>query len=403
MALPPTYYDFVCRLRPYVAELAELDAKDLLAQPQPPASISSVDDYASRFAECIERVDNEVLERMTRTSGMPIDRLKALFDDIRLRARAQFAGLYSTVNLEYHSLVNFALAGKKTFHFSDNLAEHLANTEINLKAPLIQLPFQSCLFSFTSKAVVDAMHNIRGDSGRRAMNGATLDYTAPVSAFLSILPGGAKLPGRKLIINAWHARLPGSSYLMLKRELYLGPNWTLEQALRTDWETLTPDDLGIGLHVDALDDSIAPQDDDMFYKDGLAFYRILLNGVLYLSSDRAELTAMPSPRQQIEQQAAGMASPQKRRKHLQTMGRYTAFDYEEVGASIGPIVIQHGEPHEPFQARDGRSPLVRFMVRGHWRRQPHGGENQDRKLIWVRPHYKGPDIATAINKPYLVK
>ena len=31
---------------------------------------------------------------------------------------------------------------------------------------------------------------------------------------------------------AWHARLPDTSYLALKRELYLGDNWTLEQALR---------------------------------------------------------------------------------------------------------------------------------------------------------------------------
>jgi hypothetical protein len=43
------------------------------------------------------------------------------------------------------------------------------------------------------------------------------------------------------------------------------------------------------------------------------------------------------------------------------------------------------------------------MVRGHWRRQSHGPESQDRKLIWIRPYYKGPDLAATINKPYLVK
>jgi hypothetical protein len=43
------------------------------------------------------------------------------------------------------------------------------------------------------------------------------------------------------------------------------------------------------------------------------------------------------------------------------------------------------------------------MVRGHWRRQPHGQENLERKLIWIRPYYKGPDLAAVINKPYLVK
>ena len=94
------------------------------------------------------------------------------------------------------------------------------------------------------------------------------------------------------------------------------------QALRTDWETLTPNDLGIGMSVNLNEESIAHQDDDTFYTDGLAFYRIVLNAVLYLSSDKAELTAKESPRKEIEDRAKGIASLPKRRKLLQTTGRY---------------------------------------------------------------------------------
>ena len=47
--------------------------------------------------------------------------------------------------------------------------------------------------------------------------------------------------------------------------------------------------------------------------------------------------------------------------------------------------------------------MVRFMVRGHWRQQPFGPGGQQRKLIWIKPFYKGPDIAQVINKPYVVK
>lgn len=403
MALPPTYYDFVRKLRPFVAELAEQDAQDLLALPQPQETIQSVDDYDSRFAQCIEQVDRELLERAARLGGMTVEQLRLGLAEAIPQLKVQFASLYSTVNYEYHALVNFALAGKKTFHFSDNLAEHLANTEINLKAALIQLPFPSCLFTFTSPVVVNAMHNIRGDGGRWAMNAAELDYSAPISAFLTIHPAGAGLPGRKLMICTWHARLPNTSYLMLKRELYLGDDWTLEQALMTDWETLTPDDLGIGLTGNLDDDTIGPQDDATFYTDGLTFYRIILNAVLYLSSDQADLTAKASPRREIEDKVKGISSPQKRRKMLQTTGRYTTLDYQEVGASVGPIVIQKGEAADGEVGKGGGKPLVRFMVRGHWRRQPHGPENQGRKLIWIRPYYKGPDLATTINKPYLVK
>lgn len=403
MALPPTYYDFMRKLRPALVETGELDAADLLSRSNPPHAIHSVDDYDSRFLQYVERLNAEILGYGADHPGVSVEDMSPFLSSASPQAKASLASLYGTVKLDYHSVVNFALAGKKTFHFSDNLAEHLANTEINLKAALIQLPFTTCLFTFTSRAVINAMHNIRGDAGRWAMNVAGLDYSAPVSVFLTLYPAGANLPGRKLLIYASHARLPDSAYLALKRELYLGDNWTLEQALRTDWETLTPTDLGIGMSVNLNDEAIAHQDDDTFYTDGLAFYRIVLNAVLYLSSDAAELTAKESPHREIEDKAKGIASLQKRRKLLQTKGRHTALDYQEVGASVGPIVIRKGEVDGHETGKGSGKPLVRFMVRGHWRRQPHGQENQDRKLIWIRPHYKGPDLAATINKPYLVK
>jgi len=57
MALPPTYYDLVRKVAPFVMDLAEQDAHELLALRHPPAAIHSVDDYDSRFEQCIEQID----------------------------------------------------------------------------------------------------------------------------------------------------------------------------------------------------------------------------------------------------------------------------------------------------------------------------------------------------------
>jgi hypothetical protein len=35
---------------------------------------------------------------------------------------------------------------------------------------------------------------------------------------------------------------------------------------------------------------------------------------------------------------------------------------------------------------------VRWIVRGHWRSQPHGPERSLRRLTWIAPHWKGPEI-----------
>ena len=403
MTLPATYYDFIREVRPYVIELAERDAQDLRRMQEPPISIQSVDDYDSRFPQCFEQVDLSILSYAAYETGYSIEELRPHLQETLPQMRTQYASLYGNVNQEYHSIVNFSLAGKKTFHFSDNLAEHLANTEVNLKGPLIQLPFPSCLFTFTSSAVVKAMHNMYNPNREKKYKSNMLDYSAPISAFLTMLPATEGLVGRRLIICAWHARYPDVSHIMLKRELFLGDDWTLEQALRTDWETLTPENAGSGLCVNIKDDTVTTEHDDPFYTDGLAFYRIILNAVLYLSSSDAELEHQGSPRKEMEARLKGLSSKSKRRKLLQRALRHSSLDYHEVGASIGTIVIKKDESNEELKAISPKSkPLVRFMVRGHWRNQPWGKGRQDRKLIWIRPYYKGADLAVTINKPYVV-
>ncbi len=51
MALPPTYYDFVRKLRRILVEKGEQEAADLLSGPNPPQAIHGVDDYDSRFPQ----------------------------------------------------------------------------------------------------------------------------------------------------------------------------------------------------------------------------------------------------------------------------------------------------------------------------------------------------------------
>ena len=53
------------------------------------------------------------------------------------------------------------------------------------------------------------------------------------------------------------------------------------------------------------------------------------------------------------------------------------------------------------RAPEGRSVLSRFMVRGHWRRPQKGWTEQ--KLRWIEPYWKGPDMASVIERAYKLK
>jgi hypothetical protein len=42
--------------------------------------------------------------------------------------------------------------------------------------------------------------------------------------------------------------------------------------------------------------------------------------------------------------------------------------------------------------------LHRYMVRGHWRRPPKNWKEQHPR--WIKPYWKGPDIAAVIERTY---
>ena len=45
----------------------------------------------------------------------------------------------------------------------------------------------------------------------------------------------------------------------------------------------------------------------------------------------------------------------------------------------------------------------RYIVRGHWRQQPHGEGRALRKDLWIEPHWRGPaDIETVLQRTYEV-
>lgn len=45
------------------------------------------------------------------------------------------------------------------------------------------------------------------------------------------------------------------------------------------------------------------------------------------------------------------------------------------------------------------APSVQHLVRGFWRRQPHGPGSSLRRLTWVEPYWRGPDEAPILTRP----
>lgn len=142
-------------------------------------------------------------------------------------------------------------------------------------------------------------------------------------------------------------------------------------------------------------------EDRLFYTDGLLFFRIILNAVLYISSADAELEHRPSDQEAIKQEIDRIPSRVKRKEIKQAARHASRLPYIVVGASVP--AVESLESFPTFIPEGKRTLSVRFTVRGHWRHQACGPGLKDHVLRFTKPYYKGPEMAAQINKPYLVK
>ena len=231
-------------------------------------------------------------------------------------------------------LFNFALFGKRTFHFSGDLAARLAETELNVDAALVRPPFRACLFVFDDPVTREALHAMRRALGEAAPEAVP---RGPVSVYLNLMPHGE---GRRLVLFAAH--LDGRAvHTIAKRELLLRDGGRVEDALRTEW--------GGRRHPYG--------GDAVFFGPGLRFVRIVVNAILYLASASPDVSGPLRASGRIEAPSPG-ANSKERRRHADRLARASSLDYVEVGASLPPL-DRDAEP-EP----KGRVLARRFMVRG---------------------------------------
>lgn len=280
----------------------------------------------------------------------------------------------------------------------------MAHTEISGSASNIELPFASSLLVFTSKTAVNALHNIKGQKGRWDINHPGIDYDAPVSVFLTLTPSKDDPSIRNLIIVAFQhnfrkARNP--SQIVAKRELHLKPEWSLEQALRTDWGRVTGAASGFGHSSSTEGDFDELPNDEVFYTDGLAFYRIVLNAILYMCSEEYEGRRIVGLRDRVKGEAAGLGKKERRRKEAYAKN-LSELDHEVLGEKMGPIPFRVERLFE--EATGQGSPMRRrILVRGHRKTQRYGKGSAQSKMLWIKPYYKNPDSDEDVSRPYIVK
>lgn len=383
MNLKPTLFDILLNQKPFIYECIQKDISIVNEKKLNPP-FGNTDEFSVYFSAYLDSIIKELIS-ITKDNLLLEGKGCIPHHEIEnyVRAEAQKdIGFFA--HAEYLSLFNFIYFGEKAFYFDNKLIEHLAYTKLDAPSELILPPFDSCLFVLTSPIAIKSLFNL-------GKNQSHLDLETPINVFISNRPSDEGL--RSIVFACWQVSHK-SRNIFIKRELLVRKEWSIDKMLKTDWRDI---------YRDFSKDEVI-HDESIFYNEGLLFFHILINCILYLGSNEPDIINVLSNRPQLIQRLKNIKSPAKRKKMSRKIDDTSSLNFNYVGENVGEIIVQKPNYYKKSDSSLGiKFRDKRFLVRGHWRHQHYGEENINTKLIWIRPYFKGPEMAQLINKPYRVK
>jgi hypothetical protein len=92
-----------------------------------------------------------------------------------------------------------------------------------------------------------------------------------------------------------------------------------------------------------------------------------------------------------------------RNKNGKRVGKYPTYHEYVVGRPVRVDLSQRLRDHiATASGKSGRRPSVQGVVRGHWKNQPCGSGQSERRFIHVEPYWRGPEDAPIAVRPHII-
>lgn len=266
------------------------------------------------------------------------------------------AGRFSSGELLAHleCYCNYERQRRKTFWVDESLAWMLANTQVDAESKLFRLPFSSYVLVYTDRHTLSVAERALASQRNCPLRGQML---AVVCAYVVELGPDSSRIKVGLTFDAFAGQPPH----LMNWELHIDPNATLEKTVADALAQAKT--LSAGLFHPLLD--------------------AVVNATLYTTS-------------------AGVKIEQYRADQPPHRGEPKAcLPSDAVYYLPGKIKIsQMRKLWQVARGPSGRTLMHRFMVRGHWRRPNPNWTDQS--LRWIEPYWRGPSLASIIEREYRV-
>lgn len=277
-------------------------------------------------------------------------------------------------------MCNFELNRRKLFWVEESLAWMLVNTTLDVQGSHVRLPFPCCAFVFKDPTSLE----MAGDMIRLDPE---VSHLVPRVMTIYVMELPAERPRHGIALAICIDDLSEHEWpYPLVRYLYFGDEDDLETVLESHMPDVP------GEEHDPIFDTVEVK----------RIVHLALNAVLYATTAHLDAMILESPLKDLKSQIQGK-SPSNQQRLLNRLDRRSRkSSAESVYYLPGKIEISRlRELQKAQRSEKGRAIFKKFMVRGHWRRANPSWHDQN--LRWIEPYWKGPELATIIEREYRMK
>jgi len=381
MNLKPTYYDVSVKRDPKMFEFLNMEVEHFNSTGTALKTFDEIEDFSKYFKDVVLFEINDIAKKFKKELQLQ-GRVDLDDDEILYTVKNNLPfDFMKVLMMDYVLMFNFILFQKKTFYFSKNLSNHLALTKLDAPSKFLSAPFECCLFVYDSPKIIDAFYKM--------IEGEIEKIISPINVF--IIQADTSEGLRRLILLCIQADEHLNTHAYFKREILIKEEWSIEEALHTDWRDV----------FNITDEET--EEEDIFFNEGLLFFRVVLNSLLYLGSNEIDIQEKLSPNKSLIEKYKRIKSNRKINKLANRLSNNSTLNYNLVGGNLPPIIVRKPSSSEKYISEyDSVLNYKKFLVRGHWRIQHYGKGNIETKLIWIMPYIKGPEFGEFINKQYKV-
>jgi len=141
----------------------------------------------------------------------------------------------------------------------------------------------------------------------------------------------------------------------------------------------------------------------LMYEHTVEAFRYIMNVVLYATSSEADQMLCYASKDYRALHDRAMRAKGKKRKKLFARLRERHDDEQHIYLGGSFTIDRKKVDEEEGESRTGTKQKVRYMVSGHWRSQAYGKDRKLRKPLWIKPHWRGPEMAPVTERTRKLK